>query len=68
MILTKLNKLISNLPIFSVRQRFYNWLQKLNEKYELLMVWWRYDNEGTPHRIGWKMFNGKLYIRYRNVV
>lgn len=51
----------------SIKQRFYDWLQKLNEKHELLMIWWRYDNKGKPHKIGWRLFNGKLYIRYRNV-
>ena len=53
--------------IHVVRQRFFNWFQKVNKKYELIMIWWRYDSKGTPHKIGWRLFNGKLYIRYRNV-
>lgn len=55
------------LHLQNVRQRFYSWLQKVNEKHKLIMIWWRYDNEGEPHKIGWRLFDGKLFIRYRNV-
>ena len=55
------------LHLQNVRQRFYDWLQKVNKRYEILMIWWRYDNEGKPHKIGWRLFSGKIYIRYRNV-
>lgn len=53
--------------IQNVRQRFYNWLAKINKRHSIVMIWWRYDNKGTPHKIGWRLFNGKIYIRYRNV-
>ena len=56
------------LHLQNVRQRFYSWLVKVNAKYNIVMIWWRYDNEGTPHKIGWRLFDGKIYIRYRNVV
>lgn len=43
-----------------------NWLHKVNKKHKLLMIWWRYDNDGTPHKIGWRLF-GKLHIRFRKI-
>ena len=54
-----------NIP--AVRQRLINWWNNINSKHEIIMIWWRRDGNGTPHKIGWRLFNGKLYIRYRNV-
>lgn len=63
----KNNTTNKTLHIGSVRQRFYSWLAKVNKKHNIVMIWCRYDNEGTPHKIGWRLFDGKVYIRYRNV-
>lgn len=37
---------------------------EINDKYKLVMTWWRYDDEGVPHKIGWRLFDGKLFIKY----
>ncbi len=50
-----------------VRQRFCLPLINLNAKYKILLIWWRYDNKGEPHKIGLVLFNHRLHIRYRNV-
>jgi hypothetical protein len=66
---TLLNYLLNKQQIAKFVMRYiYVPISKLNAKYSLLLIWWRYDNEGVPHKIGWRLFNGKLYIRYRNVI
>lgn len=62
-----IKKKLGDLHIFSVKQRFSDWLTKVNEKHRVVLIWWRYDNQGTPHKIGWRLFDGKIHIRYRNV-
>lgn len=39
--------------------------RRINKRYRFVAWWWRYDERGVPHHIGYKFFN-RWYLKFGN--